>query len=158
VAKGSPEDSLVLTLDVGVRLQADWPLSETLPTPNHRVEKDATDRASHPRRSTYRNEEAVTTRPDSPKDSDTRTCPQCGQLLTRVSAFWICPTHGQLPEPKSLLRIFLSYGHDANEELVHRIKSDLEKRGHIWPEREAVVDCPRRQTKPKRASQPLPAV
>ena len=48
-----------------------------------------------------------------------------------------------------------SYGHDANEELVYRIKSDLEKRGHIWPEREAVVDCPRRQTKPKRASQPL---
>jgi hypothetical protein len=28
----------------------------------------------------------------------------------------------------------------------------------IWPEREAVVDCPRRQTKPKRASQLLPAV
>lgn len=31
------------------------------------------------------------------------------------------------------LRIFLSYGHDANEELVRRIKSDLEKRGHeVW--------------------------
>ncbi len=31
------------------------------------------------------------------------------------------------------LRIFLSYGHDVNEELVRRIKTDLEKRGHdVW--------------------------
>ncbi|MCX6278002.1 MAG: toll/interleukin-1 receptor domain-containing protein [Bacteroidetes bacterium] len=31
------------------------------------------------------------------------------------------------------LRIFLSYGHDANEELVRLIKKDLEKRGHdVW--------------------------
>jgi len=31
------------------------------------------------------------------------------------------------------LRIFLSYGHDANEELVRRIKTDLEQRGHdVW--------------------------
>src|ERR1700751_2269931 len=31
------------------------------------------------------------------------------------------------------MRIFLSYGHDANEELVRRIKADLEKRGHdVW--------------------------
>ncbi|RLD81546.1 MAG: hypothetical protein DRJ15_04120 [Bacteroidetes bacterium] len=31
------------------------------------------------------------------------------------------------------LRIFLSYGHDANEELVRLIKVDLEKRGHaVW--------------------------
>ena len=31
------------------------------------------------------------------------------------------------------LRIFLSYGHDGNEELVRRIKADLEKRGHdVW--------------------------
>ena len=31
------------------------------------------------------------------------------------------------------LRIFLSYGHDANEELVRLIKADLEKRGHdVW--------------------------
>jgi hypothetical protein len=30
-------------------------------------------------------------------------------------------------------RIFLSYGHDSNEELVHRIKTDLEQRGHdVW--------------------------
>ncbi len=31
------------------------------------------------------------------------------------------------------IRIFLSYGHDNNEELVSRIKADLEKRGHdVW--------------------------
>lgn len=31
------------------------------------------------------------------------------------------------------LRIFLSYGHDNNEDLVRLIKSDLEKRGHdVW--------------------------
>ncbi len=31
------------------------------------------------------------------------------------------------------LRIFLSYGHDANEELVRRIYADLKKRGHdVW--------------------------
>jgi hypothetical protein len=28
------------------------------------------------------------------------------------------------------MRIFLSYGHDAKEELVRRIKTDWEKRGH----------------------------
>jgi hypothetical protein len=28
------------------------------------------------------------------------------------------------------LRIFLSYGHDANEELVRMIKADMGKRGH----------------------------
>jgi hypothetical protein len=40
-----------------------------------------------------------------------------------------------VPEPKRFtpIRIFLSYGHDANEELVRRIKADLEKRGHnVW--------------------------
>jgi hypothetical protein len=31
------------------------------------------------------------------------------------------------------LRILLSYGHDASEELVRMIKTDLEKRGHdVW--------------------------
>lgn len=31
----------------------------------------------------------------------------------------------------SSLRIFLSYGHDRNEEIVIRIKADLEARGHV---------------------------
>jgi len=49
--------------------------------------------------------------------------------------FWICPEHGQvcIGKPFSALRIFLSYGHDTNEELVQRIKADLQKRGHdVW--------------------------
>jgi hypothetical protein len=37
------------------------------------------------------------------------------------------------------LRIFLSYGHDANEELVRRIKADLENRGHdVWSDRNQI--------------------
>ena len=37
------------------------------------------------------------------------------------------------------LRIFLSYGHDKNEELVMLIKSDLEKRGHdVWIDRDKI--------------------
>ena len=58
---------------------------------------------------------------------ESRSCPQCGAQLTKVGAFWVCPIHGQAPEPRpfTALRIFLSYGHDANEELVRRIKADL---------------------------------
>jgi hypothetical protein len=38
-----------------------------------------------------------------------------------------------MEKPFAPLRIFLSYGHDENEELVRRIKADLEKRGHdVW--------------------------
>lgn len=62
-------------------------------------------------------------------------CPQCQTEATLWEGFWMCKTHGQLPEPKPFapLRLFLSYGHDANEELVRRIKADLEKRGHdVW--------------------------
>jgi len=66
---------------------------------------------------------------------ESRSCPQCGAQLTKVGAFWVCPIHGQAPEPRpfTALRIFLSYGHDANEELVRRIKADLQQRGHdVW--------------------------
>ncbi len=36
-------------------------------------------------------------------------------------------------QPVVPLRIFLSYGHDGNEELVRLIKADLERRGHdVW--------------------------
>jgi len=43
-----------------------------------------------------------------------------------------CSFSDQDQEVKKL-RIFLSYGHDANEELVLLIKTDLEKRGHdVW--------------------------
>lgn len=62
-------------------------------------------------------------------------CPKCDQLLTQVGQFWVCPQHGQITQEKPVtpLHIFLSYGHDSNEELVRRIKADLEKRGHdVW--------------------------
>lgn len=66
---------------------------------------------------------------------ETIHCPKCDHALTHVGQFWICPRHGQvsLESPDTPLRIFLSYGHDSNEELVRLIKADLEKRGHdVW--------------------------
>jgi len=37
------------------------------------------------------------------------------------------------------MRIFLSYGHDRNEELILRIKTDLEALGHdVWLDREEI--------------------
>lgn len=52
-------------------------------------------------------------------------CTQCNHLLTAVGTFLICPQHGQVlvEMPFGPMRIFLSYGHDANEELVRRIKT-----------------------------------
>jgi hypothetical protein len=41
--------------------------------------------------------------------------------------------------PSRPLRIFLSYGHDANEKLVQRIQSDLERRRHnVWVDRSEI--------------------
>jgi WD40 repeat protein len=77
----------------------------------------------------------VTNEASETDNEEGRSCPQCGEHLTKVGVFWVCPTHGQVPEPRpfTALRIFLSYGHDANEELVCRIKADLEQRGHdVW--------------------------
>jgi WD40 repeat protein len=77
----------------------------------------------------------MTSRADQTGNTGDRNCPQCGQQLTNVGAFWICPEHGQIPSEKPFapLRIFLSYGHDSNEDLVRQIKADLEKRGHdVW--------------------------
>lgn len=47
-------------------------------------------------------------------------CPDCKALLTQVGKFWICPQHGQVEpqKPSGPMRIFLSYSHDANEELA----------------------------------------
>jgi hypothetical protein len=61
--------------------------------------------------------------------------PRCQAETAKVGNFWICPTHGQFPEAKPFvpMRIFLSYGHGSNEELVRCIKTDFEKRGHdVW--------------------------
>jgi hypothetical protein len=41
-----------------------------------------------------------------------------------------CEYNFAVEKPFAPMRIFLSYGHDNNEELVRRIKADLEKRGH----------------------------
>jgi hypothetical protein len=63
-------------------------------------------------------------------------CPHCSSELTRVGKHWVCPEHGQITpttQHTPPLRIFLSYGHDANEPLVRHIKTDLEKGGHtVW--------------------------
>jgi len=63
-------------------------------------------------------------------------CPTCHQPITTVGIFQICPLHSQVslePQPHSRLRIFLSCGHDQNEEIVRIIRTDLEKRGHdVW--------------------------
>ena len=74
---------------------------------------------------------------DANADTDARHCPRCDHELTQVGAFWICPDHGDMSGEKEKklepLRIFLSYGHDDNQELVLRIKGDLEGRGHdVW--------------------------
>jgi len=77
----------------------------------------------------------------TPESSSARRCPQCDARLTQVGAFWVCPAHGQVPDPKpfTALRIFLSYGHDANEELALLIKADLETRGHdVWVDRSEI--------------------
>lgn len=67
---------------------------------------------------------------------DMKKCPECDHHLTKVGSFWICPEHGQIDfknKQTSSLRIFLSYGHDSNEELVRLIMIELEKRGHdVW--------------------------
>lgn len=62
-------------------------------------------------------------------------CPERQTEAAKVGALRIYPEHGQLEKahPVAPLRIFLSYGHDNNEELVRRIKADLEGRGHdVW--------------------------
>jgi WD40 repeat protein len=67
-------------------------------------------------------------------------CPECHSSNIRffdVRRSYTCHDCGcsfpyQDNEVKRL-RIFLSYGHDENEELVRLIKTDLEKRGHdVW--------------------------
>jgi hypothetical protein len=67
--------------------------------------------------------------------SDLIACPICREPLAQIGKYWICPEHGQISreKPHAPLSIFLSYGHDDNEELVRRIKADLEKREHdVW--------------------------
>jgi len=71
------------------------------------------------------------------------TCPQCqsSDFTKHNKKFTFicddCNFEFTLPlltaQTLTPLRIFLSYGHDQNEELVIKIKADLEKRGHeVW--------------------------
>ena len=65
-------------------------------------------------------------------------CPACGS--NELSPFqrhnYRCVACGQMVKAPGSLRIFLSYGHDANEELVLLIKAGLEARGHsVWFDR-----------------------
>lgn len=66
-------------------------------------------------------------------------CPQCGSENVvfskkhRVNVCEDCRREFAAEKPVAPMRIFLSYGHDANEELVRQIKAHLEKRGHdVW--------------------------
>lgn len=66
-------------------------------------------------------------------------CPKCSSsdlLFVKELLEYLCKQCKQTfpaTPPIAPLRIFLSYGHDSNEELVRRIKADLEKRGHdVW--------------------------
>src|ERR1035441_8062297 len=62
-------------------------------------------------------------------------CPKCSSLnviFSRKRQLNVCEDCGAELSPPHL-RIFLSYGHDANEELVRRIYADLKERGHdVW--------------------------
>lgn len=71
--------------------------------------------------------------------SGTVECPNCGEadlLYNDKRLQFICKDCGHVfaaEQPIAPLRIFLSYGHDGNEELVRRIRADLEARGHdVW--------------------------
>lgn len=68
-----------------------------------------------------------------------RKCPVCGsgnlKYIERAAVYFCKDCDHEFPAEKPIapMRIFLSYGHDGNEELVRRIKADLEKRGHdVW--------------------------
>ncbi len=64
-------------------------------------------------------------------------CPQCQSeniYFSKKKQVYICEDcdYVFLPqETRKPLKIFFSYGHDANEPIILRIKQDLEARGHI---------------------------
>ncbi len=66
-------------------------------------------------------------------------CPKCGSAKTmavpdsQAHLCYACKHEFILERTIVPLRIFLSYGHDANEELVRSIYTDLKARGHdVW--------------------------
>jgi WD40 repeat protein len=75
-------------------------------------------------------------------------CPKCDSaklLYDFEQKLYVCKNchHEFEAENKTSigLRIFLSYGHDQNEELVRMIKAELEKRGHdVWFDKSGVKE------------------
>ena len=65
-------------------------------------------------------------------------CPKCASenvVFSKKRGLNVCEDCGHVlaEAPVAPLRIFLSYGHDNNEDLVPRIYADLKKRGHdVW--------------------------
>ena len=66
-------------------------------------------------------------------------CPKCPSenvIFSKKRNIHVCEDCGHefmVEKPFAKMRIFLSYGHDGNEELVRCIKADLAKRGHdVW--------------------------
>ena len=65
-------------------------------------------------------------------------CPKCSSgnvIFSKKRGAYVCEDCSNVltEAPVAPLRIFLSYGHDANEELVRRIYADLKERGHdVW--------------------------
>jgi hypothetical protein len=71
--------------------------------------------------------------------NDTIHCPKCASanvIFSKKRSVYVCEDCGHEFIQEKLvapLRIFLSYGHDSNEDMVRRIKTDLEQRGHdVW--------------------------
>ena len=66
-------------------------------------------------------------------------CPVCNSIniyYSKKKQLYICEDCGYEFNDtftNSGLKLFFSYGHDSNESIVSRIKTDLEKRGHnVW--------------------------
>ncbi len=67
------------------------------------------------------------------------TCPKCGSAdvyFSKKKQCYICEdcdTAFEVTEERHVQKIFFSYGHDDNEQIVLKIKRALEERGHtIW--------------------------
>lgn len=77
-----------------------------------------------------------------PAETHCPKCPSVNVIFSKKRSVYICEDCGHEFVPEKVvkpMRIFLSYGHDANEELVRRIKADLEKRGHdVWFDKDEI--------------------
>lgn len=78
---------------------------------------------------------------------DIACCPKCESqnvMFSRKRNLYVCEDCGHefaVEKPFVPQRIFLSYGHDSNEDLVRRIKTDLEQRGHdVWFDKREIKD------------------